>query len=275
MDNLHDIIKRIEDHTQPPPTPLEILKCLEKHPYFSTLAVAWLKRTSEDGMLFDASTRNRIALYAAIATPGDTKTIQFKLADLSTGLPTDDDFYPQSSMQHQPDTEETIDTFLSEYSSSESNKEIDVIEQMIFNPVADYASILEEEERHSIPKEGEAAAGSDEDIINRFIIKNRGNETIANTDSRQSITPPPVPERKYIKKPASSNDESTFSESLAKIYLHRKNYAGAHEIINKLNLKFPEKNIYFAVQLRFLEKLLLNESLKKDPKISFTNNKEY
>ena len=30
------------------------------------------------------------------------------------------------------------------------------------------------------------------------------------------------------------------------------------EIIKNLNLKYPEKNVYFADQIRFLEKLIIN-----------------
>jgi hypothetical protein len=53
-------------------------------------------------------------------------------------------------------------------------------------------------------------------------------------------------------------DDSFFSETLAKIYLKQKKYAKALEIIRKLNLVYPEKNIYFADQIRFLEKLIIN-----------------
>ncbi len=52
--------------------------------------------------------------------------------------------------------------------------------------------------------------------------------------------------------------ESFFSETLAKIYLKQKKYERALEIIRKLNLVYPEKNIYFADQIRFLEKLITN-----------------
>ena len=53
-------------------------------------------------------------------------------------------------------------------------------------------------------------------------------------------------------------EDSFFSETLAKIYLKQKKYEKALEIIRKLNLIYPEKNIYFADQIRFLEKLIIN-----------------
>ncbi len=49
-----------------------------------------------------------------------------------------------------------------------------------------------------------------------------------------------------------------FSETLAKIYIRQKKYVKALEIIRKLHLLYPEKNIYFADQIRFLEKLIIN-----------------
>jgi hypothetical protein len=51
--------------------------------------------------------------------------------------------------------------------------------------------------------------------------------------------------------------EDSFSEALAKIYLKQKRYDKALEIIKSLRLKYPEKNSYFADQIRFLEKLIL------------------
>lgn len=53
-------------------------------------------------------------------------------------------------------------------------------------------------------------------------------------------------------------DESFFTESLAKIYIKQRRYDKALEIINKLSLIYPEKNIYFADQIRFLKKLIDN-----------------
>jgi hypothetical protein len=53
-------------------------------------------------------------------------------------------------------------------------------------------------------------------------------------------------------------EESFFSVTLAKIYLKQKKYEKALEIIRKLNLIYPEKSLYFADQIRFLEKLIIN-----------------
>ncbi len=53
-------------------------------------------------------------------------------------------------------------------------------------------------------------------------------------------------------------DDSFFTETLAQIYIKQKRYERALQIIEKLRLKYPEKNIYFADQIRFLEKLIIH-----------------
>ncbi len=58
------------------------------------------------------------------------------------------------------------------------------------------------------------------------------------------------------------SDASMLSESLAKMYIARGKYSKALEIIESINLNFPEKSIYFADQIRFLRKLVLNETVK-------------
>ena len=58
-------------------------------------------------------------------------------------------------------------------------------------------------------------------------------------------------------------DPGFFTETLARIYIKQKKYDRALEIIRSLYLNFPEKNIYFADQIRFLEKILKNNNSKK------------
>ncbi|MCI1647697.1 MAG: tetratricopeptide repeat protein [Bacteroides sp.] len=57
-------------------------------------------------------------------------------------------------------------------------------------------------------------------------------------------------------------DDSYFTETLAKIYIKQKRYDKALEIIKKLSLNYPKKNAYFADQIRFLEKLIINAKSK-------------
>lgn len=57
----------------------------------------------------------------------------------------------------------------------------------------------------------------------------------------------------------SGEETSYFTETLARIYIKQGRYSKALEIIQRLNLEYPKKNRYFADQIRFLKKLIINE----------------
>ena len=65
----------------------------------------------------------------------------------------------------------------------------------------------------------------------------------------------------------SENDENgghegIFTETLARIYIKQGKYSQALEIIQRLSLVYPKKNAYFADQIRFLKKLIINNNTK-------------
>ena len=61
-----------------------------------------------------------------------------------------------------------------------------------------------------------------------------------------------------------NNDEEFFTETLARIYIKQGRYQKALDIISRLSNKYPQKNAYFADQIRFLEKLIINSNNKKN-----------
>ena len=60
------------------------------------------------------------------------------------------------------------------------------------------------------------------------------------------------------------NDENNeiLTEIMAGIYIKQGKYENAVKIIRQLSLKYPKKNRYFADQIRFLEKLIINNKHK-------------
>lgn len=60
-----------------------------------------------------------------------------------------------------------------------------------------------------------------------------------------------------------NSNEGYFTETLARIYIKQGKYNKALEIIQRLNLNYPKKSVYFADQMRFLEKLIINNKNKR------------
>lgn len=54
-----------------------------------------------------------------------------------------------------------------------------------------------------------------------------------------------------------------FTETLARIYIKQGKYERAHEIIERLYNKQPNKSAYYTDQMRFLEKLIINSKNNK------------
>ena len=70
------------------------------------------------------------------------------------------------------------------------------------------------------------------------------------------------PEENEHNEAAENEDTGYFTETLARIYIKQGRYSKALEIIRRLNLVYPKKNRYFADQIRFLEKLIINNNKK-------------
>ena len=193
----------------------------------------------------------------AIAFP-DRRALALKLgdqADLLTG------FYPQEPLPETPDTVTTIDRFLDNYGKT-SPGEVEAINRAIFNPMPDYADVLAAQEKE---EGGATLTGGDsqDELINQFIAE----QMQLGEQASQIVINTPVDEKEKAEIAQEAidnptlNDESMLSESLAKMYIARHKYSQALEIIKRLSLKYPEKSIYFADQIRFLTKLVLNETL--------------
>ena len=57
-------------------------------------------------------------------------------------------------------------------------------------------------------------------------------------------------------------ERDILTEVMAGIYIKQGHFENAIKILRQLSLKYPKKNRYFADQIRFLEKLIINNKNK-------------
>ena len=118
------------------------------------------------------------------------------------------------------------------------------------NPSTDYVSyLLQMEDAVPAQEGGEKPSSRTDDLIDSFI----------KTQANEGITLPEEPAELPRAETNENTDESNcLTETLARIYIKQGRYSKALEIIQRLSLKNPKKNAYFADQMRFLEKLIIN-----------------
>lgn len=254
MSELSEILYRVAN--SPDGSPVDegdaqaLLDALDSHPYFTAAGVAllrhWPGNWPEEKL---ADVRNKVALAAA-----DRHTLLVaKYGDEWSK------FYPEAPLETPHETVDVIDTFLRTYGSCTPEEEAQ-LERLIFNPTPDYAELLARQEQQELPDADEdGAPGSQDALINAFIRSQHPKSTV----EHEEIAPEPEEDEekdkeKTIHRPEHT-DDSLLSESLAKIFIKQGRYERAYEIISGLNLKFPKKSAYFADQLRFLQKLIINK----------------
>ena len=263
--NLDILLKAMRDPDAP--LPLETVRALDREYPFMTLADSLLLRRA--GTSLDPDTRRELRARLALYAP-DPKTL-FTLID----QPELADFYPCVE-EKKVSTDDAITTFLETYGSSDPAQDA-LLERLIFNPVPDdYASTL-------VGADDAPAAPADEQdsLIDAFLKKEEPEtakprrpepetpvepepelppKPAAKTlDPDEELPPPYVPKKQKISAPAGS-----LQESLAKIYIKQRRYDKAYEIIHALSLNNSEKSVYFADQLRFLQKLILIQQYKNN-----------
>ena len=96
-----------------------------------------------------------------------------------------------------------------------------------------------------------------QDLIDIFINNDKGKRVLnENPELKPQLDSDTENEGK-------EGEEGYFTETLARIYIKQGKYSKAMEIIKQLNLQYPQKNAYFADQIRFLEKLIINSNNKQ------------
>ena len=120
----------------------------------------------------------------------------------------------------------------------------------------DYVSYLLETEE-AAPEDTPLLKG--QALIDQFLYQSGGKIEL----SEEPLSPP---ENEETPEEESESNTLYYTETLARIYIQQGKYQRALEIIKHLNLNNSKKNAYFADQIRFLQKLIRNDSAKKTDK---------
>lgn len=229
----------------------ELRQIVDDFPCFHTARMLYLKNLAVLSDVRFSSELKRMAVYL----PDRKRLFQF-IEGESYGL----------QMQAEPDTLfekdnsfSLIDAFLS---SKEEEPAMPSESALLFQPSvsSDYMfwSLSKEEEVRS--EEEPANKLRHQDLIDSFIKNDQLRAPGSGLDIAAGSISVEIPASvsELDDEQAKSLEDSCLTETLARIYVKQKRYDKALQIIKNLSLKYPEKNIYFADQIRFLEKLIIN-----------------
>ena len=234
---------RLSEKTLP-----QLKQIVDEFPYFQVARMLYLKNLSVlNDVRFNAELKkmaicisDRRKLFTLIE--GEHYGLQNQLKDKSLT---------------QEDSFSLIDAFLAKQPEEESKTEASLLFQSSVS--TDYIHwTLTKEEKPT--EEKEEVRLQHHDLIESFIKSEEERRPGTGLDLDENSSDANAPENiiELEKGQHRPLDDSYFTETLAHIYVKQKRYEKALQIIKNLNLKYPEKNVYFADQIRFLEKLIIN-----------------
>ena len=284
---IYHLIKHPEKLNQG--TLYELRTLLARYPYYQTVRLLYLKNLF---LLHDPSFSEELRKAAILVS--DRKVL-FYMIEGDRYIIRPQELIPTKEEDSSGDRTLTlIDAFLAEQPAQEEGNAVPI------DLMADYTSyimrdegkeaLLPEIKSESKTIESEKVLSEQENLIENYLAKS-GNveelpQTLEELEAEARGDMPAAPKKaepvldadkvtEEIKKSNNEDaieeieddedllDESYFTETLAKIYVKQRRYSKALKIIKKLNLKYPKKNSYFADQIRFLEKLIINEKTNK------------
>ena len=229
----------------------ELQAMVEDYPYFALGAMLYLKNLAQ---LHDPSFPQVLERFA-IRVP-DRRSLFYWVNGEETLPEVDRQPLPGSSTS---DSFSLIDAFLMDHAEDEQASA-----SLLFQPSAssDYLHWSLVREQQSIPVVGEEIGKPKlrhQELIDSFIANESHLVANRNLMEEKGNTQEALPESiSQLEEQPKSLEESCLTETLARIYIKQQRYEKALQIIQNLRLKYPEKNSYFADQIRFLEKLIIN-----------------
>lgn len=229
----------------------ELHALVEDYPYFALATMLYLKNLEK---LQDPSFSSALGRLA-IRVPDRRRLFLWM-----TGEETLQEAVEQPLVESPtPDSFSLIDAFLMDHAEEEQSNA-----PLLFQPSAssDYLHWSLLREQQSTVVEGEAIDEPKlrhQELIDSFIANEPHLVSNRNLQEEKGEAQEVLPESiRQLEEQPKSLEESCLTETLARIYIKQRRYEKALQIIQNLRLKYPEKNSYFADQIRFLEKLIIN-----------------
>ena len=231
----------------------EIRQALAAYPYFQTLKMLYLKNLYLLKHPDFAQELERLAIGVV-----DRRVLYYLLKG-KEWVDESQEKKKQAPASNTGHAFDLIDAFLA--SDKSEGKGAD--EKLLPEPLAasDYLHWSETQSQESSPESTsrEEVKLKHQDLIDSFIKQEGEHRPSFPLETSEKTTDSPEKEPEAEEKVSiQALDDTYFTETLARIYIKQKRYDKALQIIRNLNLKYPEKNIYFADQIRFLEKLIIN-----------------
>jgi hypothetical protein len=241
-----DDVSLLNEETLP-----RLKQIVDEYPYFSVARMLYLKNLAlMKDMRFNAELKNQ-SIYVS-----DRKELFYLI---------EGEHYELSPLKEtRPNSGEGTFSLIDAYLSAHKDNEGDSADaSLLISPSASsdyiYWSLTKENTKE---EEQPSTKLQHQDLIDSFLEgdENRKSSLRLNLDKEEGEGNQIVEENVNEKEeePSKSLSDSCFTETLAHIYVKQKRYDRALQIIKSLSLNYPEKNIYFADQIRFLEKLIIN-----------------
>ena len=234
----------------------ELRSILALHPYFQTVRLLMLQNLY---LLHDPSFDEELRRAAIYVT--DRKSIfqmieaahyQFRQQITNSTSATS-----QTSSTSPSRTIDLIDNFLDSIPQEESDKKVQR-KPTPADAAVDYVAYLLSSEGTE-QRTSSAPDMKGQELIDNFLEQEQGRILL-------NELPQETQETVNDENADEEVEEEYFTETLARIYIKQGHYEKALGIIERLSERYPKKNAYFADQMRFLEKLIINS--KNNSKIN-------
>lgn len=217
---------------------------VDRYPYYHAARILMLKGMHEQhDSSFDTELRQ-----AAIFVPSRKTLFQmFEAENIRPISPAQRESRAQREGSSDNSTATLIDNFLDSLPQEPQQHTPRIIDATV-----DYMAYLMQQDSSYDNQPQTRMRGQDN--IDIFLNENEGKFQIQDLPQDQMLTP--------VIDDNNGREDGIFTETLARVYIKQGKFDKAIEIIRRLSLNYPKKNRYFADQIRFLEKLIINEQAK-------------